>query len=310
MTNAASFALSAILQDVSALGTKRRFTLIGTAGTTVAFEYGLALNSTSVGRIKNPLYPPLVAPTAKGQDLALSVLADGLPVSSPIFDEPSSFLRYTVLQGSVTSCYVDSGAQPSTGPAGPTGGGPASAGPAVAISLANVASLSGLAVTVDGVALSTVGMRVYLNAQTTAAQNGFWLSQTGAWTRPADWATGATIPLGTQIQVAPGGTANFQTYGSTWYVDSAGGVVDTGTIVAYPITVRGQTALASGTPSTVTVSNLWIKSATTSIVATDDITTAANGVKGVLTAGAGTGTLVLTGPNTVTDTVAWTVTQG
>lgn len=190
-----------------------------------------------------------------------------------------------------------------------TGAAPvaASGGPFIAISVANQATLSGLAQTVDGVALSSAGMRVYLAVQTTTTQNGPWLTAAGNWARPADWASGATIPLGTLITIAPGGTSNFQAFGGTWYVDSATGVVDTGTIVAYPRVNKGVATLASGSPSTVTVSNLWIKSTTTTAVSVDNTTTAANGVKGVLTAGAGSGTLVITGPNTVTDVISYLV---
>lgn len=182
-----------------------------------------------------------------------------------------------------------------------------SGGPFAAIAVANQATLSGLAQTVDGVALSTAGMRVYLANQTTTTQNGGWLAQSGNWTRPADWASGATIPLGTQIQIAPGGTANFQAFGSSWYVDSASGTVDNGTIVAYPKVNKGVATLATGSPSTVTVSSQWIKSGTASAVSVDNTTTAANGVKGVLTAGAGSGTLVITGPNTVTDVISYSI---
>ena len=185
-----------------------------------------------------------------------------------------------------------------------------SLGPVVAISVANQATRSGLAQTIDGVAINTDGMRVYLAAQTTAAQNGFWVAHAGNWSRPADWAPGATIPLGTQITVAPGGTSNFQAYGNTWYVDSASDVVDTGTIIAYPHVVRGIQALTSASPSTATVSNLWIKHATQTALTLCNETTAANGVKGVLVAGAGSGTLTITGPNTVTDSISYTATNG
>lgn len=49
--------------------------------------------------------------------------------------------------------------------------------------------------TLDGVALSA-GMRVLLTAQTAAAENGPWVVQSGAWTRPADFVTGSTPTLG------------------------------------------------------------------------------------------------------------------
>jgi hypothetical protein len=54
----------------------------------------------------------------------------------------------------------------------------------VAVATSNVTVLSGTAVVVDGITLSTVGERVLLTNQTTASQNGPWVVQTGAWTRP------------------------------------------------------------------------------------------------------------------------------
>ena len=45
----------------------------------------------------------------------------------------------------------------------------------------NVASRSGLAVTCQGVALNTAGMRVLLTAQSSGAQNGPHVVQAGAW---------------------------------------------------------------------------------------------------------------------------------
>lgn len=227
--------------------------------------------------------------------------------AEPAMVLPGPFIGFT----STTALRVtmgNGGTMPEPPPAG-TGASilAGSLGPCLAIAVANQATLTGLAQTIDGIALSTAGMRVYLAKQTTASQNGIWLAQSGAWTRPADWASGSSVPLGTEITIAPGGTANFQAFGQTWYTDS-GLVVDTDSIIAYPSVCKGVASLASGTPSTVTVSSLWIRgtvaSGITSLSLTNT-TTAANGVKGVLTAGAGTGTLVITGPNTVTDAISY-----
>lgn len=59
------------------------------------------------------------------------------------------------------------------------------------VSTANIAALTGLATTVDGVALNTDGQRVLLTGQTTATQNGPWVVHSGAWTRPTDFAAGS-----------------------------------------------------------------------------------------------------------------------
>lgn len=185
----------------------------------------------------------------------------------------------------------------------------ASNGPVVAISVVDVPSRAGLALTIDGVAINTAGMRVYLAKQTTGLTGGMWQAAAGNWVRPADWASGSTVPLGTSISVAPGGTANFQAFGGSWYTDS-GLVVDTDAIVAYPSVNKGQGTLVSGSPSVVTISNLWIKSTTTSAPVVTNATTAANGLKATATAGAGSGTIVITGPNTVTDVATYLATNG
>src|SRR5262245_31679952 len=46
-----------------------------------------------------------------------------------------------------------------------------------AVATANQGTMSGTGQTIDGVALSTVGQRVLLTAQSTASQNGIWVIQ-------------------------------------------------------------------------------------------------------------------------------------
>ncbi len=76
---------------------------------------------------------------------------------------------------------------------------------------ANIA-LSGIptSANADGVTLA-VGDRVITTAQTTASQNGLWLVQSGAWTRPNDWSSVSGIGYsgiepGTEILVQEGAT--------------------------------------------------------------------------------------------------------
>jgi hypothetical protein len=71
-----------------------------------------------------------------------------------------------------------------------------------AVAVANVASLSGTT-TIDGVAL-VAGDRVLLTAQSTGTQNGVWIVAAGAWTRPADFNTGDTIPKNRSYFVSEG----------------------------------------------------------------------------------------------------------
>lgn len=259
-------------------GTMADWVLIEGAGTTVLYdESGLSAN-------------------------AVSIVTDGLAPNKVLTGPWSRFVSTTatrVTMGQGIAPPIPNAQSLATGLAG-------SLGPCV-LAVANL-TLSGLQ-TIDG-NVCGAGQRVFAANQTTTTQIGIYVVAAGAWSYAADWASGATIPLGTQIQIQPGGIANFQTYGSMWYVDSATGVVGTGTITAYPARQKGQATLATGSPSTFTVSNLWVKSTTLSSFSVDEITTAANGLKGTLTAGAGTGSLLITGPNTVTDVVAWIVVNG
>jgi hypothetical protein len=96
--------------------------------------------------------------------------------------------------------------------------------PAAAVSTSNVTSLSTTTTTVDGYSLAT-GDLVLLTAQSTGSQNGLWqVPASGNWTRPTEFATGATIK-GRTILVMKGTTnANTQ-----WALDTptAGITIDT-----------------------------------------------------------------------------------
>jgi hypothetical protein len=97
--------------------------------------------------------------------------------------------------------------------------------PVLAVSVANIATLSGLATTVDGVALNTLGQRVLLTGQTTASQNGPYVVASGAWTRPVDeGGTQGELDNGAMWLVQSGGT----TYGGTqWRLATNAVVVGT-----------------------------------------------------------------------------------
>jgi hypothetical protein len=79
--------------------------------------------------------------------------------------------------------------------------------------------LSGLPTTAnaDNVTLAA-GDRVLLNGQATASQNGIWLVQTGAWTRPDDFNETSDIFSGTEVLVNEGTTYN----GSVWRITTTG----------------------------------------------------------------------------------------
>lgn len=112
-----------------------------------------------------------------------------------------------------------------------------------AVADSNIASLSGLATTVDGVLLSSNTMRVLLTAQGTASQNGIWQVQAGAWIRPTDFATGNEAAA-TFVIAGPGGTLYHGTY---WWCSTVApnDVIDTNPLT-FARTLHGLTAVIDG----------------------------------------------------------------
>jgi hypothetical protein len=110
--------------------------------------------------------------------------------------------------------------------------------PASAVAIDNVSSLSGLATIIDGVALNSDGMRVLLTGQTTATQNGVYAVHSGAWTRVADMASGASVAA---VYLLITGGVTYK--GSTWLETDAVGsdVVGTNNLTFAIMTGRAWT---------------------------------------------------------------------
>ena len=117
------------------------------------------------------------------------------------------------------------------------------------VSTSNLPTLSGL-LTVDAVTLVT-GNRVLLTAQTTGSQNGPWVVSSGAWTRPADWTSAATLSEGAYFLIDPDGasykntkwictnTGSFivDSAATTWSQDQSGSSYSNGNGIALSGTV-------------------------------------------------------------------------
>jgi hypothetical protein len=104
------------------------------------------------------------------------------------------------------------------------------------IAVANVATLSALP-TVDSYTMSA-GQIVLLTQQTTASQNGPWVVGTGAWTRPAWWATGTTASPGSYFYIDRYGTI----YGDTkWWMTTIGTITVDTTAIAFSQDQSGTT---------------------------------------------------------------------
>lgn len=95
------------------------------------------------------------------------------------------------------------------------------------VAVANVA-LTGL-LTIDGYTLQ-VGDIVLLTAQTTGAQNGFWVADSGSWSRPTFWGAATTITEGNYAIIDAEGT----TYKNTkWFITTLGNIIVDTTSVAF-----------------------------------------------------------------------------
>lgn len=122
-----------------------------------------------------------------------------------------------------------------TAPSGKVIAGLSEKGTVSAVASTNLPALTGLAVTVDGVALSAAGMRVFAPAQTTTTQDGCYVVASGAWTRCADFASGSSA-AGTYF-VTGFGTSNK----GIWLVTNAAGsdVVGTADLAASNLVTGG-----------------------------------------------------------------------
>lgn len=86
--------------------------------------------------------------------------------------------------------------------------------------LTNIASRTGTT-TIQGVLLG-IGDRILLTGQSTGRQNGIWVIQSGAWTRPTDYQS-TSNPSGVWVKVTSG------TYAGSYWVCKSIGPVDTNT---------------------------------------------------------------------------------
>lgn len=108
--------------------------------------------------------------------------------------------------------------------------------PVRVLSAANI-NLASPGASIDGIPFA-VGDRVYLNNQTTTAENGIWVwnGAAAAMTRPVDWAAGSTVYANTIIKILEG------TFAGWTYKVSSTVVVNTGT----PAISIAHTALGTG----------------------------------------------------------------
>ncbi|RYF52426.1 MAG: hypothetical protein EOO38_00005 [Cytophagaceae bacterium] len=113
--------------------------------------------------------------------------------------------------------------------------------PVLAAAAANVTSLSGTT-TIDGVNV-TAGSRVLLMGQTDATQNGLWVVQSGAWTRPDDFKVGSH-QASTSVFVEQGLTLQDNAF--TVISDPGSDVVGTNTLMIVQTTGLGEVIVGNG----------------------------------------------------------------
>ena len=109
--------------------------------------------------------------------------------------------------------------------------------PAVVVSLTNI-TLTGTQ-TIDGVALIATN-RVLLVGQTNPVQNGLWVVQVSAWTRPTDFASG-TEADGAYVLITSGAV----NAGSSWLCSTPTAIIDTDPITFVEFSLPGQTTAAN-----------------------------------------------------------------
>jgi len=139
-------------------------------------------------------------------------------------------------QDAATKAYVDSVAQALV-----------IKNPVLVLADTNVTPLTGLSTVIDGIALSTVGTRVLLTNQTTLSQDGIWVVQSGAWTRPVDFAAG-THAAGSFCFVMEG--TNYADTGWVCTTDPPTDVVGTDGLTFVQFSAAGQILAGNGLTKT------------------------------------------------------------
>src|SRR5579872_1296626 len=107
--------------------------------------------------------------------------------------------------------------------------------PALVVSTTDIGSPPTGLQTTDGVALST-NDRVLLVGQTDEVYNGLWLAQTGAWTRPADFANGTEVGQASVLIIE--GAVNA---GSSWLCNTPTAIIGTDPITFAEFSLPSQT---------------------------------------------------------------------
>ncbi len=147
---------------------------------------------------------------------------------------------------------------------------------------------------------------VLLTKQAAPAANGPYVvgtvgGGTAPLTRPDWWPTGGVQPEGFMFNVSSLDTV----WGFTTWKVSAAGLVGTNDPVLIPNVIKGHVALTTGSPSTVTVPTAATLPGAQAFC--QNLTTQANPVKCVLTPSTSASSLLITGPNTVTDDIAYLI---
>jgi hypothetical protein len=211
---------------------------------------------------------PTATPLANSTQLATTAYADAAvaveasrattaeallaPKASPTFTGTVTVPATVNATDAAQKAYVDSVAQ-----------GLDNKPSVTALAAANI-SLTGTQ-TIDGVGV-VAGNRVLATGQSTASQNGIWTVASGAWTRPADFASGS-VQLGASVFVE-GGTSNSS---SGWTLTGTSPVtVDSGSQTWTQFSGAGEITAGTGlSKSGNTLSNtgvLSVSAADTSVV--------------------------------------------
>lgn len=191
---------------------------IGTGVSVFNAKVGTTLNFNAIkaGSIK-------LSATLVSNDVTLDVVEANLTIANLGGSVPAA--KMPALTGDVTS---SAGTVATTIPVGTVTDGKgalANKPPARYASTVNIATLSGTAVSIDGF-VPGAGDVVMLTAQTTQSQNGPWVVNAGAWTRPAWYTSGSTTQCFAGVSVRT--TSGASNGGITWQMVTAGAItIDT-----------------------------------------------------------------------------------
>ncbi len=218
----ATGSVSSVVAQLTVTGTLSVNDAIITTLTIPSFTAAGVVHNDASGNLSSSLIVNAdITPGTIANTSLATISSSNTPGNIVVRDGSGNFITNEItINGTVTNptdaatkAYVD--AAVSTGLVAHT--------PAVAVSTTNQ-TLSGFP-TIDGVTFPSGTNRVLLTGQTNPVENGLWVAAAGAWTRPADFASG-TLAGQAYVLILSGTVYG----GSSWLCNTPTAVIDTNPI--------------------------------------------------------------------------------